>query len=137
MTISNEQRKPHYGVYARLGCSKIHGVGVFAIRPIKQGTFVFCGDDAETIKIKVADVTGLHPNIQKLYTDFCPTEGNEYVCPENFNQLTVPWYLNHSDDPNMADNKSYQFYSLRDIAEGEELTSNYRTYDQAALDFLD
>ncbi|MFZ0962424.1 MAG: SET domain-containing protein [Terriglobia bacterium] len=136
ITTSNEGREPHYGVYTRLGCSAIHGVGVFAISDIKKGTHVFYGDDEETVKVSAAAVTNVPHNVQKLYKDFCPTEGGEYVCPRNFNQLTVAWYLNHSENPNMACNEDYQFYALRDIKEGEELTSDYRTYDEAPLEFL-
>jgi hypothetical protein len=136
MTTINESKQPHYGVYARLGCSKIHGVGVFAISEIKKGTYVFYGDDAETVNVSVVNVSSLPHNVRKLYTDFCPTVNGEYVCPKNFNLMTIAWYLNHSDDPNMACNEDYQFYAQRDIHEGEELTSDYRTYDQAPLEFV-
>lgn len=46
---------PHHCVYARLGASKIHGVGVFAIMPIPKGTVVFAGDDQPIIWIKITD----------------------------------------------------------------------------------
>lgn len=42
---------PHFGVYTRLGRSKTHGVGVFAIRKIKRGTKVFGSDDAGMVWI--------------------------------------------------------------------------------------
>ena len=34
--------EPHEGVYARIGPSDIHGVGVLAIRAIPAGTLLFC-----------------------------------------------------------------------------------------------
>lgn len=39
---------PHHNVYTRLEYSLIHGVGVFAIRPIPAGTMIFEGDEAES-----------------------------------------------------------------------------------------
>ena len=50
---------PHVKVYTRLGPSKIHGVGVFAILPIKKGTYIFYGDDEDMVwinKFKLKDV---------------------------------------------------------------------------------
>jgi SET domain-containing protein len=42
--------------------------------------------------------------------------------------LTLAWYLNHSDRPNVAADKNYNFYSIRRIKKGEELTADYDTY---------
>ncbi len=42
--------------------------------------------------------------------------------------LTPAWYLNLSKKPNMAADESYDFYSLRMIKKGEELTVDYDTY---------
>ena len=42
--------------------------------------------------------------------------------------LTTSWYLNHSDEPNVAADEHYLFYALRDIKAEEELTVDYHTY---------
>lgn len=121
---------PHHCVYARLGASKIHGVCVFAIMPIPKGTVVFAGDDQPIIWIKKSLIHELDPAHQKLYNDFGLHRGDEIACPVNFNTVTPGWCVNHNpDNPNLDyDSEDMQFIANRDIAIGEELTSNYHSY---------
>ena len=122
---------PHEGVYARLGCSPIHGVGVFAIRDIPEGTPLFAHDNTDVGEwVPEAVVSELPPKVRDLYRDFAvfKKRRRSYGCPQNFNQLTVSWYLNCSKTPNVACNEVYEFYALRDIKDGEELTVDYSTY---------
>ena len=69
--------------------------------------------------------------MRRLYEDFSIIKGDAYGSPLSFNKLTISWYLNHSETPNVAPDASYRFYALRDIGEGEELTTDYRTYSDA------
>lgn len=119
---------PHHGVYTRLKPSKIHGVGVFAILPIPKGTYIFEPDDDELTSISESEVAALPDSLLLLYRDFCPKENGKYQCPSNLNRLTPSWFLNHSDQPNVAADEELKFYALRDISLDEELTSNYSTY---------
>jgi SET domain-containing protein len=121
-------KPPHLGVYVRLKPSKIHGIGVFAIRDIPKGTYVFRGDDGEMVWTKASATHRLDRELKRLYRDFCVTRDGLYGCPRNFNLLTLAWYLNNSNRPNMAADKKYNFYSTRRIKKGEELTVNYDTY---------
>jgi SET domain-containing protein len=121
---------PHHQVYTRIAHSRTHGVGVKAIRPIKKGTYIFCGDDARLRWIKKSELRGLATEHRKLYNDFCIKSGNWYGCPQNFNLMTPAWYLNHSVTPNVGCDRSYRFYALRDIRKGEELTADYGTYSE-------
>ncbi|MGD0119343.1 MAG: SET domain-containing protein [Candidatus Binatus sp.] len=122
------RKLPHSGVYTRLKPSKIHGVGVFAIKDIKKDTYVFPEDDDRMTWIDAQHLRRLPEPIKELYEDFSIIKGKKHGQPRNFNALTTSWYLNHSDTPNMAADRSYRFYALRDIPEGEELTIDYRTY---------
>jgi len=45
--------KPHDGVFARIQPSRIHGVGVFAVRNIKNGAYILPDD-----KVKIVWVSG-------------------------------------------------------------------------------
>lgn len=125
------EEAPHYGVYARLAPSRIHGIGVFAIRNIKKGTPVFLGDDDEIVWKKKEELKRLPGSIRRLYEDFCiiRSNGSVYGCPRNFNLLTVAWYLNESKKPNVGCNEAYHFRALRNIRSGEELTVDYDTYN--------
>lgn len=133
---SSEQKTvvPHAGVYTRIKPSPIHGVGVFAIIDIPEGTSVFEPDDEELIAVPKASVTAISPALQKLYRDFCVRKAREYLCPANFNVLTPAWYLNTSKDPNVFADESYKFRALRDIKVGEELTADYDTYSEREVE---
>lgn len=112
---------PHLSVYTRLRPSKVHGVGVFAIRPIKQGTRLFDSDE-ELVWVDESDVKRLASSVRKLYEDFAIIKDGKYGCPSNFNRLTMAWYLNDSDRPNVIVDDNYNMRAARDISEGEELT---------------
>lgn len=131
--MSKADTQPHEGVYVRIGPSKIHGVGVIAIVPIKKGTDLFPHDQSELTWIKVDDLPAMHPSHRRLYDDFCVRKGDTYGCPSSFSELTASWYLNHSDSPNVECGSEYRFFALRDISEGEELTVDYRTYSEGAV----
>lgn len=117
-----EATLPHEDVYTRLGPSPIHGVGVFAIRPIPKGTKLFRNDLEEIEWVEEKEISDLPNAIRKLYEDFAIIVDGRYGCPSSFNRLTMSWYLNDSDDPNVAVDSEYRMSALRDIAELEELT---------------
>jgi hypothetical protein len=128
---------PHDGVWARLGVSTIHGIGVFAIRPIPAGTSVFASDDAEILWVESArlDVLPLTPAQRSFYRDFCIHRGDLIGCPANFNLLNVGWYVNEpaaEGEANLVAAHDYALIACRDIAEGEELTVRYDSFSQPA-----
>ncbi len=106
----------------------MHGVGVFAIRDIPQGTFIFPDDDDEIVWIDKKKLSGLDPNVRQLYDDFCIIKGDLYGCPTSFNRLTPAWYFNDSRTPNVAADADYRFFALKRIRKGEELTVDYDRY---------
>jgi SET domain-containing protein len=125
---------PHYRVYTRIKPSKLHGVGVFAITAIKKDSPIFYNDDAKIVWVNRRELKGLPREIRRLYEDFCTQKdkGNLYGCPKNFNLMTIAWYVNHSRRPNVYCSKDYNFYALRGIKPGEELTVDYNTYNDYA-----
>lgn len=126
-----KNNKPHIGVYARLKPSNVHGVGVFAIRDIPKGANIFSNDTSQMRWILKKQFLDVKPEIRRLYDDFCVIKGNKYGCPENFNSLTVAWYINEppkGKSPNVKCDKDYNFIASRKIKEGEELFVNYSDY---------
>jgi hypothetical protein len=124
----------HLGVYTRLKKSR-HGVGVFAILEIPEGRNVFDGDSGQLRDIDDSDLNDIPLEIRQLYDDFCLRKGGRLKGPSNFNNLTVGWYLNHSDTPNVRCDEHFDFIATRLIKKGEELTADYRTYDERPLNF--
>jgi SET domain-containing protein len=125
-------RLPHTDVYTRLRPSKIHGVGVFAIRKIRKGTYIFSGDDADIVWVPKKILRRLPREIKRLYEDFAVIKDNGtlYGCPKSFNILTVGWYLNESKTPNVGCDEDFNFFALCNIEVGEELTVDYDTYSE-------
>ena len=50
--------------------------------------------------------------------------------------MTVSWYLNHSNNPNVEIDANYHFFAKRSIRRGEELTVDYRTYSDGPFPWL-
>ncbi|HUA14772.1 MAG TPA: SET domain-containing protein [Verrucomicrobiae bacterium] len=127
------RKLPHENVYARLQSSPIAGVGVFAIRDIPKDTYVFEPDDDALVEVRKSRVENLPLALRRLYEDFCVLKNGTYKCPSSFNKLTPSWYLNMSENPNLAADSSLKFYAIREIKAGEELTSDYSTYSENEL----
>ena len=128
-------RWPHDGVYARIGSSRQHGVGVRAIRDIPAGTLVFRGESERAVWVSRAAVRRLPGAIRQLYEDFGMVWGDRIGVPPNLNRLSVGWYVNHSDRPNVEAGDDGRFRALRRIRKGEELTADYRTFTNEGLPF--
>jgi hypothetical protein len=124
---------PHEGVWVRLGVSEIEGIGVFAIRPIPEGTDIFANDRVPLVWVGESelDSAGLSPAERALYRDFGIRRGDRIGCPANFNNLTPGWYLNEpppGEAANVSAGARFAFTASRDIAEGEELTIDYSDF---------
>lgn len=127
-----ESKLPHKNLYTRLRAST-KGVGVFAIREIPEGTKLFVGDLGQTVRVLISDVDKLEDaELRRMYYDFCPVIKDSFVAPIYFNQMTMGWYLNHSNEPNVQIDDESQFVTRRFIRVGEEMTANYTTYSEHA-----
>ena len=110
-------------------------MGVVAIRDIPAGTAIFRGESERVVWVRRAAVSRLPRALQQLYVDFAMVWGDRFGVPRTMNMLSVGWYLNHSDRPNVAADESGRFHSLRRIRKGEELTADYRTFTDERLPF--
>lgn len=130
-----KRRWPHEGVYARIGLSRTHGVGVRAIRDIPAGALVFRGESERVVWVSRAAVRRLAPAMRRLYEDFGMFWDDRIGVPPSLNMLSVGWYVNHSDRPNVEAGEDGRFRALRRIRAGEELTADYRTFTDERLWF--
>ena len=120
-------------VYCRLAPSKIHGVGVFAIRDIPKGTNPFTDSPSIAfVKVKPTELSRQQAVIRKLIEDFCPLQkGRFYLPAKGMGAIDVSYYLNTSKTPNMLEQgEGEDFIAARDIKAGEELTVDYDTYSE-------
>ena len=132
-----EKTLPHDQVLVRLGCSPIHGIGVFALQDIKAGTNVFATDERDITWVAADDLQNLEDFQRALYRDFAIRRGNEFGCPESFNLLTVGWYVNEpsaGEAPNLVATPAFDLIAARNITRGEELTIRYSSFSDASSD---
>jgi SET domain-containing protein len=106
----------------KLAPSKIHGVGVFALRPILKGQKCYADQRPEIFSIPYSSFNKLFPEIKEFILSKWPQviNGSRFIYP------TERWqaYMNHS-----SDNPNYDIFNdmaLRDIEVGEELLEDYR-----------
>jgi SET domain-containing protein len=109
--------------------SKIDGVGVFAVRKISKGQTI-----AEGVNKKDYDdlvpwkkIKSLDQDIKKKINDFCLGTPEGFLPPEDndFNKLSIEWYMNHSCNGNIGFNANGDFVAIKDIKKDEELTYDY------------
>lgn len=123
-----------HGVYARLMPSPTGGVGVFAIRDIPAGINPFGEEDMPFEKIPVKEIFDDPeiPDAVKKYAGdmFAIEDGYIYITSGGLNNINPSFFINHSETPNLkTDDSGANFIAQRVIATGEELTIDYRTYN--------
>lgn len=123
-------RRVAQSTWARIGVSKIHGVGVVALRLIPKGTTVFRYRE-KFVALTSRELRELfpHPAVRKLIGDFSPREDGRVQVARDFPcSIDIGSYMNTSANPNMAlveTKNEYRFVAKRRIKTGEELTWAY------------
>lgn len=110
-------------VWATIKPSKVHGVGVFAIRDIKKDQkLYFEGNGGVWLR---TDLSKVIPEIRKLILQRWPIEkdGYPYLSPND--DAVLICFTNHSDKPNYD---KYTDKALKNIKKGEEIFEDYGDY---------
>ena len=132
-----EEGLPHRHLYTRLRPSSGTGIGVFAIRAIPEGVNPFEGEGTGAVRVPVATVERIEDAEQRrFYTDFCPVIDGCFLAPSDFNRMTIAWYMNHSETPNVVAGPDVVFIAARAIRKDEELTVDYRTFSDRADHYM-
>lgn len=105
--------------------SKIHGVGVFAIRDIKAGEKMFCKDLDDGWYY---GLDGLSKEVKNIVIARWPIAVNGF--PYKINDIRLISFMNHSDVPNYD---KYSDTALVDIKAGDEVFENYDEYKEICL----
>lgn len=120
-------------VWATVGVSKIHGVGVIAIRDIPKGVPISSHtvfEPPEIYEVYLEEFEKLHPAIQKLVLDrmVFPKGIRKFKFYSPNQEQVLQSFMNHSIEPNVKG-----MVAMRDIKEGEELTENYLDFYEEGL----
>ena len=120
-------------VYCRLRPSKIHGVGVFAIKTIPKYANPFIGcHPSQWIGFYPEELSSLEPAVKQMINDFFAVQGKKVWVPAcGFNGMDISFFMNSSRNPNIESTEGgARFYALKKIKKGEELTIDYQTFDE-------
>lgn len=105
-----------------------HGIGVFAVHDMEQGTYLrLFGDEDE---LEGRSVTRDKKNVPAFFREYCIDEGDQLIGPKDFGAMPVGWYLNHSKTPNAVRDENYLWYASRVIKAGEEITIDYNSLEE-------
>lgn len=110
-----------------VGPSKIDGLGVFAGEPIQSGQLIWTLHPKFDVFLKTEEICKL------------PVHARDYIERYSYPHSLSPGvrildsdngrFMNHSDLPNTDFTRFKEGFALCDIAEGTELTCNYREFD--------
>lgn len=119
--------------YCQIKRSKIHGVGVIAIRNISKGVNPFPG--VHRVKwhgLEKRELAHLPPKIVKLLYGFFAIQGKKLWIPESgLTGMDMSFYMNTSKKPNVRIlGDGDKFRTMRKIKAGEELTVDYDTFSE-------
>lgn len=116
-----------------LAPSRIHGIGLFAAAPIPSGTRVWQLDPSFDRAVDEVVLASLAPIAQlqvQRYAYVDPGRRVRILCADDAR------FFNHADDANCGDEPGGDgatTVALRDIADGEELTWDYREQGTVGL----
>jgi len=125
MTTDEQIRELNETVKCTLKPSKIHGIGVFAIRDIKEGEKLNCHSEyQEWLSIPYERFNEIREEVRNIILQRWPlvAEGSDFVHPNDDARLIS--FMNHSDNPNY---NPHTDTAIRGIIKDEEITENYET----------
>lgn len=113
-------------IKTKVKASQIDGLGLFADQFIPKGTVTWTYEPSIDVSYTDADVASLSPEARAVfdkYSYYDKTRGFHIVCGDDDR------FINHSAiDPNILTTHG-EDVALRDIYPGEELTCDYRGFD--------
>lgn len=103
-----------------LAPSPIHGIGVFAIRDIREGDKLYTDMVPKVFHLSMTEMNRLYPEIKKYLLERWPliTQGSAFAYPDT----RIVAHMNHAKEPNYDAIKDR---TLRAIKKGEEITEDY------------
>lgn len=108
-------------VKIRIAPSKIHGVGVFALRNIAKGQKLNADNLPKVFTLSPTNLKKLFPEIREFILERWPLilSGSKFVYPTE----RILSFMNHSDNENY---NPFTDTLIKPVKKGEEITENYR-----------
>ena len=123
MSEQQEQQVQELNTYVKtkIAPSKIHGVGVFALRDIPKGQKLYADMATKLYTLPYSSFGKLFPEVKELLLERFPliVNGSRFLYPDT----RIVAFMNHQENPNY---NAKSDLVLKDIKEGEEITEDYR-----------
>lgn len=104
--------------------SPIHGIGVFAGEDIKKGTIVWTMVDGFDLAMDAKFINSLPVAARKYLDTYSYTQQGTTILPGDNDR-----FVNHSENSPVRQLPNNDMIAIRDIRKGEELTMDYREFD--------
>lgn len=106
--------------------SPIAGVGVFAASDLPAGSIIWEFTDGVDRRLTPVELAAIPESLREwlLHYLYLDEAGLYVLCGDNAK------YMNHADDPNCDDSGEVYTVTRQAIRAGEELTCDYRLFDQ-------
>lgn len=133
--LSNEEQIDELNARVKtyIGVSKIHGVGVFALRDIAKGQKLYADFTPTIYSLRYSHFSKLFPEVREYLIERWPriVTGSKFAYPTD----RVQAHMNHSEDPNYD---AINDVMLKDVKRDEEITENYKEIEgwQVAFSWL-
>lgn len=108
-------------VVTRIAPSKVHGVGIFALRDLQAGRKLYLDSLPRPYKISKGNLSKLYPEVRQILTERFPRVFVDSVVA--YPDACYQAYVNHSSDYN------YDCITdtlIEDVKAGDEITENYK-----------
>lgn len=103
-------------------------VGLFALRDINEGTVIMAYTDlGRESLMSYDDFDKLDDITKERMKHFCVQYPDGIWVPDNINNMTLHWHMNHKCDPNVCVDENDNRVAARDIKAGEELFLDFST----------
>ena len=106
------------------------GIGVVTSKLIKKGARVDAWEKGDMVYVPLESITDM--DYLKWLNVFGIVVWKGFYAPPNPMRLSLAWYINHSDKPNLdirVTPASWTIRAKRNIKPGEQLTVDYGTLD--------
>ena len=122
--MNQQSRELNEYVKTRIAPSSVHGVGVFALRDIKQGEKLYTDMRPKIYTLPYAEFNELNKEVREYLLERWPqvVNGSAFGFPDT----RIQAFMNHSDAPNYD---AHTDVALTDIKAGEEIFEDYRVIE--------
>lgn len=103
------------------------GVGVFTLIDIPTNTMLFNDIQPDNNFIQWSELPEIGSSVKEYINSICNSTEEGFYLSRTINQVCIPYYINHSEEPNVKHYINEDVYvTSRLVKAGEELLCRYK-----------